>query len=241
MLSQRRGGLKRPSRRLGECGCAPPWARAAERPRISALYSATLLVASPMYSPISSTTFQRASEMAMPIAAGPGFPREAPSTCSTRFTGGRLAVWTTSFGKHQDAAAAFARQEEIFLLRKPAHPPLGNRHVTAFADTLPHRGHGDRAHALADPIVAPQQILVDGRDDLRALPPQVLERRSQRGPVALVGFNLPLQVHARGGGVIGQRAPAVLQRFPLFHQRQDAVLQVPGVALQCGDILLHGG
>src|SRR4051812_31351707 len=62
---------------------AQPNARASSSARISALYSATLLVVMPSGSATSLTTFPSGSARLIPIPAGPGLPRAAPSTCTT--------------------------------------------------------------------------------------------------------------------------------------------------------------
>src|SRR5438270_2498753 len=63
-----------------------PSAAARSIPRSTARYSATLLVATPMVSPSSSSTVPLGSEITTPTAAGPGLPRAPPSTCTTTFT-----------------------------------------------------------------------------------------------------------------------------------------------------------
>src|SRR5690606_15502814 len=64
-----------------------PSSRASRRPSRTARYSATLLVASPMYSPRSARTAPSSPFATAPIAAGPGLPRAPPSTFTTTRTG----------------------------------------------------------------------------------------------------------------------------------------------------------
>src|ERR1700688_1628547 len=56
-----------------------PSSRAAVKPIKSAVHSATLLVPTPIYSPISRNGVPSSARMIAPLAAGPGFPREPPS------------------------------------------------------------------------------------------------------------------------------------------------------------------
>src|SRR4051812_9031611 len=63
-----------------------PSARAARNPRSTARYSATLLVATPMVSLASPTTSPSGVVSTAAAAAGPGLPREPPSTWTTRRT-----------------------------------------------------------------------------------------------------------------------------------------------------------
>src|SRR5688572_7616999 len=58
-------------------------------PRSSALYSATLLVATPIASPRSTRTSPDSSPATAAIAAGPGFPRAPPSTLTRTSSGNR--------------------------------------------------------------------------------------------------------------------------------------------------------
>src|SRR3954447_21973655 len=61
-----------------------PSSRALARPRSSARYSATLLVATPIVSIASPTTSPSGVASTAAAAAGPGVPREPPSTWTTR-------------------------------------------------------------------------------------------------------------------------------------------------------------
>ena len=66
---------------------------AKRRPAIRPLYSATLLLATPIVLPSSAITSPvSASLRTAPYAAGPGFPREPPSASMTTARGVRLSV-----------------------------------------------------------------------------------------------------------------------------------------------------
>src|ERR1700754_4522263 len=97
-----------------------PWARASSRPRSIALYSATLLVSRPIVSPSASTTAPSSLRTTTPIAAGPGLPRDPPST----FT----VTLPTSVARHLavDRAAVLG----LAAARRDHHdPPVGRRGV----------------------------------------------------------------------------------------------------------------
>src|SRR5437667_416146 len=100
-----------------------PISLASSRTRSSARYSATLFVNSPMYSPISLSTLPCASLITTPIADGPGLPRDAPSTISTR----SLLV-----GDIEDAAAVLAGMHVIAFPRR-VEDRLRDRHVAGIA------------------------------------------------------------------------------------------------------------
>ena len=99
---------------------APPPAR---RPRSTALYSATLLVATPIRSATSSTTSPPGSETTTPIAAGPGLPRAPPSTCTS--SRGGADVRRGSIGRQLWQLAGDARAPAIadLALAAAAMPP----------------------------------------------------------------------------------------------------------------------
>src|SRR3712207_5287195 len=84
-----------------------PLDSASSRPATSALYSATLLVATPMPSATSPITSPDASARTTPMPAGPGFPRAPPSVCRVPFMRKRS-------DDDEDAAAVVAALETTF-------------------------------------------------------------------------------------------------------------------------------
>ena len=82
-------------------------------PSSSARYSATLLVASPIVSLRSASTSPEGSVATAAIAAGPGFPREPPSTLTTTFGPAQATYARTSSSARASEITFWARCEGI--------------------------------------------------------------------------------------------------------------------------------
>src|SRR5687768_12898254 len=84
-----------------------PLSRANSRPAISALYSATLFVVTPIASAISPMTSPESSLRITPMPAGPGFPRAPASVKRVPFT-------TRCSDDHEDATTVVASLQPTF-------------------------------------------------------------------------------------------------------------------------------
>src|SRR3989344_1902047 len=110
---------------------------------MSASYSATLFVASPMRLPTFRSTFPDPSRMTNPIAAGPGFPLAPPSVCT---------VYSIALEYISDAQPKLRISPEERLLEV-----RGEIRSLALADTrgkLVAREESDRTDRAAPPAVA---------------------------------------------------------------------------------------
>src|SRR2546426_831979 len=157
-----------------------PIVLASSSARSSARYSATLLVNSPMYSPISLRTLPFASLITMPIAEGPGLPRDAPSTIRTR---------CLLDGDIEDAAAVFAGANLVPFPRRVEHS-LRDRHVAGIADRTVHRRHGHAVLPAAQPLVSAQEIGIYLCRQRPPLPARRLQFRRQVAKPRLTGLQL---------------------------------------------------
>src|SRR3989442_357090 len=136
-----------------------------------------------MYSPISLRTLPFASLITMPIAEGPGLPRDAPSTIRTR---------CLLDGDIEDAAAVFAGANLIPFPRRVEHS-LWARHVAGNADRAVHRRPGHAVLPAAQPLISAQEIGIYLRRQCLPLPAPRLQLGRQGARPSRVRFEVLIQ------------------------------------------------
>src|SRR5579884_1128803 len=194
------------------------------RPRRRAQYSAALLVVMPMRSAISRTGCP-SRRSTTPMAASPGFPREAPSMH-------RVTVSADGIGpgrEVEDPVAPLARDH--VTVPDPGDEVRGDGLVTPAA-VLPNDGHHPHASFLGgDGLVLAQHRGVDGAGEGRPLGFELLHLRIEADPRGLVLPHVgPEALLCRLGGPEGALRGGA-EALHLLQEGQDLVLVLlPGPA-----------
>src|SRR5579871_4060291 len=177
-----------------------PRARASSSARIMAVYSATLLVVRPSGSPISLTTLPSASSITIPMPAGPGLPRAAPSTCAVHLSTLSASPPPQSllFDVAQQAPTVLADFHGLPVVH-PLDQIRTQPHLTAAAGVAVLNGdNGEPVLGRAKAVVALEERRWDGFDGFVALRGQRAGLGDDRFRLLLIGRLFDLQ--RRPGG-----------------------------------------
>ena len=212
-------------------------------PAISPRYSATLLVASPMYSARSASTSPvSASSSTAPYAAGPGLPREPPSASMTgRTVPSGLRARTRRCAPGCGGTPRSAAPRRARRLRDRAEVGGVELEAAALAAALAQRGRADAALLTRGPC---RRASAGRRRSRRRRSPCARASVSATSPSSSPAFCARAAASSRarcraGRSARGQLVELGLRGLEALHHLELDVLEVGLPALQRDDLVLQ--